>query len=683
MQEESISIHDYLDIVYRKKWLIVLVFACVFLATLYIVQKQPQQYASGSKIYLEYVAGNTLPTLAELAGGRKSSQRSVEFYLGVFNSSSFRRAVHHNLVGHAIRLGMNELDAAEISGQTLRSLRMLSWRYEGYYRITVRSATPDIAFAADSIATGLYAEHCRIIANQEAETMAQFVEVQFDSARENLTRAEESLQEFRRRNNLFPLSSGGRTAASGLTIEYQRLVESYYDARRDRQAAQASLDAAVQNAALLESSLDTLGRDWITRANPQRELSEMRDLARRAQTELKLKEFQERSFEGQLRQYENEHPELTEIAVTHMRLVRERDIYEDLTSQLIQRREELRLAAKSESGGVRIIDEASSGAKIPTDAATTLSIGAAIGLVFGVGLAFLWEMMDSNVKTSADVRRATGLSVVGTVPRITLGRQPKRGGRGRSYVQRALLLSEAGPRGPVAEAYRTLRTSLLYSVADKDLKTLVISSPGQSEGKSLTTANLAITCAQMGQRTLLIDGDLRRPVQHTLFGIDREIGLTDLLLRDLTLEEVAKPSGVENLDIVSAGVTPPNPAPLLASEEMSRRLDEMEAAYDLVLIDSPPVIAVTDPVLLGRMGDGMILVVRCAATPRAAVQHAAGLLESSQVPVLGCILNDVDVSRHYGGYHYYYYYYHYYYGYYGSESKDAAKAAAAEKETTA
>ena len=671
MHEETNSVHDYIDVIYRKKWLIVLIFSCVFLATLYLVQKKPQRYVSSAKIYLESVGTSGTPTIAELTyGGRQKSRRSVEFYLGVFSSSNYRRVVYRALVSHAVRLGMSDREAAQIASQTLGTLEMRRWRYEGYYLISVQSPTPDIAHAADSIATYMYVDQCRIIATEESQAMARFVEVQFDSARENLRRAEESLQEFRRRNNFFPMSSGsGRSMVGMLPVEYQRLIEIYYDARRDRQTAQAALEAAIQNTQLLRSSLDTLGRDWITRANPQRELSQMQDLARKSQTELKLKEFQERSFWNQLREYEQRHPELTEIAVRHMKLVREREIYSSLASSLIGRREELRLQAGSETGGVRIIDDASQGAIVPTGAATTLGIGAALGLIFGIGVAFLWEMMDPNIKTASDVVRITGMDVIGTVPRISVSKRSG-GSRRKSYAQRSLLISESNPRGPIAEAYRTLRTSLLYSATDKNLKTLVVSSPGQSEGKSLTAANLAITCAQMGQKTLLIDGDLRRPVQHMLLGTERDLGLSEFILQDLELSEVIKSTGVENLDLMTSGITPPNPAPMLASEAMTRRLAELESEYDLIFIDSPPVIAVTDPVLLGRMGDGMILVVRCAATPRAAVQHATGLLTGSQVPVLGTILNDVDVSRHYGGYHYYYYYYHYYSGYYGSDSAD-------------
>ena len=669
MNDESASLHDYIDIVYRKKWLIVVVFVSVFLTTLYVVQRQPQRYFSWASIYLESSQNTVGPAVVSLGSGaaRPNAPRPLQFYLGIFESRSFQEQVGVDLVEYVSRLGMTDVQARNLARDATGSLDISPGSHAGYFSISVQASSPDIAFAADSIATYLFIERCRQVAQQETDAMVMFTGSQLDSARKNLTRTEDYLQQFRRDHSLFALS-GEQASDDGLPIEYTRLVAGYYDARRERQTAKATLEATVRTGDLIEQALDSLSIDRIGRAHPAKEYADVLERIRRARTELRIKEFQEESFRTALDEYEREHPELSAVSLNYVRLTRERAVHERLQNLLMERREELRMEGSAESGGVKVIDLPTHGAPVPSRARLTLILGVVIGLVFGIGVALFWEFVDSNIKSLTEVSSFLGITAIGAIPSIgSTRRRSMNGPRGN----RAMLMSEGNPKDPVAEAYRALRTSLMYSTGDHRLSSFVISSTGQSEGKSISTANLAITCAQMGQRTVIVDGDLRRPVQHSLFGLEREGGMTEYLLQDLGLADIAKPSGVENLDIITAGITPPNPAPLLASQTMRDSLAEMKQAYDLVLIDSPPIIAVTDAVLLGRLTDGVLLIVRCASTPRAPAKHAVSILQNSKVPLLGAILNDVDVSRHYGGYYYYNYYYHYYYG--SGQGGDAEK----------
>lgn len=687
MNEEFATFHDYVDIIYRKKWLIVMVFVCVFLTTLFFVQRQPQRYSSVTTLYLEYAsrgvsAYGSTPIVVSLSssGGSPagSKARPIEFYLGVFDSRSFRDAVRRNLVQYAMDVGMDREEASQRASDALRSLGVAPGRHEGYYTITVEASSPDIAYAADSIAVYLFIERCKEFARHEITTMERFLDMTFDSARVALVRAENALQSFREQHNLIEVREAETNP--GLPVEYLRLLEGYYDARRDRQVAQATLAATAQAAELIQQSYDSLALDQVLRAVPAKDLAEVRERTRNARTELQIKEYQEQEFKRQLEQYERAHPELPTISLTYMRLVRERDIYENLTNQLLARREELRVQAAAESGGVKVIDDPTPGYAMPSRARVTLIMGIVIGLVFGIGVAFFWEFMDPNIKTTNEIPKIFGVTAMGTIPSIGAVKRRRSNGRMPSGL-RSALISEDNPKDPVAEAYRTLRTSIMYSAGDHRLRSFVISSSGQAEGKSVTTANLAITCAQMGQKTVIVDGDLRRPVQHVFFELERDGGLTEYVLQDLPLSDVAKPSGIENLDIITAGITPPNPAPLLASNGMRERLEELKARYDLIIIDSPPIIAVTDAVLLGKLTEGILMVVRCAATPRVTAKHAVSVLANAKVPFLGAIFNDVDVTRHYGGYYYYHYYYHYYYGGYYTRIRDE-KADRAEKATT-
>jgi capsular exopolysaccharide synthesis family protein len=223
-------------------------------------------------------------------------------------------------------------------------------------------------------------------------------------------------------------------------------------------------------------------------------------------------------------------------------------------------------------------------------------------------------------------------------------------------------------RNPVSEAYRGLRTNLTFANPDKPPKTIVFTSPLPRDGKSTSAANLAITLAQQGISTLLVDADLRRGVLHNVFGVDREPGLTTILTGQSPIE-----GGIRRLDLgesgtldfLPSGAFPPNPAEILGSQRMRELLETLEERYDLVLIDSTPLTVVTDAAVLGTKADGVILVARANATEKGALTYAVEQLDNVRAPVLGCVLNDIDFrrdSRYDSSYGKYGYYYAYYYG---------------------
>jgi len=301
------------------------------------------------------------------------------------------------------------------------------------------------------------------------------------------------------------------------------------------------------------------------------------------------------------------------------------------------------------------------------------------GLGLGIAISFIIELLDNSIRTVEDLEKLK-VNVLGTIPTINpdeIARRMKRRGHKLTSEDRvritSKLITNFSPKSPVSEAYRSLRTNILFANIDKPVKTLVVSSSATKEGKSTTVANLAITMAQMGSRILIIDADLRRPTMHSLFKLERQIGLTNALLGTYTLDEVIKPTGVDNLDIITAGEIPPNPSELLSSNALRKALSILSARYDLILIDSPPVIAVTDAAVLSTRTDGVLLVVSSGYVTRREVLRALQLLNNVRANLLGVLLNGLDVKRIYGSYYYYYHYYQYYY-YYGSKRKDRRRA---------
>ncbi|WP_323740417.1 CpsD/CapB family tyrosine-protein kinase [Filobacillus milosensis] len=221
----------------------------------------------------------------------------------------------------------------------------------------------------------------------------------------------------------------------------------------------------------------------------------------------------------------------------------------------------------------------------------------------------------------------------------------------RSITPR-ILVARDNMKSPISEQYRTLRTNLQFASVDKDLHTMLVTSTGPSEGKSLTTGNLAVVFAQQGKRVLLIDADLRKPTVHYTFRLPNNYGLSNYLVDDRQLEDTVQNSGINNLDIMSCGPIPPNPSELLGSNAMQQLLKQVKSQYDLVIFDTPPVLAVTDSQVLSNLVDGVLLVVRSKKTDRESAKKAKELLEQARANLLGVVLNDRDVEKT----HYYYYY---------------------------
>ncbi len=274
------------------------------------------------------------------------------------------------------------------------------------------------------------------------------------------------------------------------------------------------------------------------------------------------------------------------------------------------------------------------------------ALGVLAGLLVGLGLAFLLDYLDQSVRSDEILRERVGLAPLGHISFV-----PAKSDR------RGELLTLGG-ESPVIEAYKALRTNLLFSSVDREVKSIVITSAGPNEGKSRTAANLAIVLAQAGHPTLLVDADFRRPSQHRMFGRVRNIGLSNLFVQDMPESALFVPDEhVKDLVILASGPTPPNPSELLGSAQMNGLLARFRKHFDYVVIDTPPVNAVTDASVLAANTDAAILVVDTNKATYTAVQHAKQALDRVGAKVLGSVMNKLKAT---GGR---YYYSEYGYGY--------------------
>jgi protein-tyrosine kinase len=215
------------------------------------------------------------------------------------------------------------------------------------------------------------------------------------------------------------------------------------------------------------------------------------------------------------------------------------------------------------------------------------------------------------------------------------------------------LLAHNSPKDPVTEQYRTIRTNIQFSDADQDIKSILLTSTGPGEGKSTTASNLATVYAQQGLRVLLIDADLRKPTAHYTFRLENHVGLTNVLTKQSTLGQAIQETEVAELFLLTSGPIPPNPAELLASNNMTELLKEMKEEFDMIIFDTPPVLAVADAQILANQVDGSILVVSSGKTDKEAALKAKELLVKANAKVLGAVLNNRKMEE---GSDYYYYY---------------------------
>lgn len=316
---------------------------------------------------------------------------------------------------------------------------------------------------------------------------------------------------------------------------------------------------------------------------------------------------------------------------------------------------EVALSNLATTGNVRFVDRAQAGTEpVRPVVSVNVLMGIVMGLFGGCALAFLMEYLDSTVKSREDVEQVIGAPFLGVVPRV----DPEESRRLADERDRNLFV-HAMPRSTVAECLRTVRTNLLFSTRKRSLRRLLITSAVPEEGKSFISGNLAAVIAMTGSRVLLIDSDLRRPTLHRLFKVPNDRGFADVLAGRCQADEVIVPTHVPGLDLLVAGPTPANPSELLGSERTRRVLDQL-GRYDMILIDSPPITVVADPLVMSSLADGVVLVVESDHTRKGLVAQAARRLAEMDAELLGAIVNKVDVRRAGYGYSYYYEEYRYY-----------------------
>ena len=347
--------------------------------------------------------------------------------------------------------------------------------------------------------------------------------------------------------------------------------------------------------------------------------------------------------------------------IDFIRLKRTQQVNEKLYIMMKEKYEESRISEASKIGSIYVIDKAIPNIDpIKPKKKMNVLIGAILGLGLGIAIAFIKESLDNTIKGKEDLTKL-GVTVLAVIPKIGSS-------KGTKHISdkehlKSKLITHQEPRSPISEAFRSFRTNIELTKIDKKLNTFAVTSSTSGEGKTTIIVNLAISFAQFGHKTLLIDSDMRKPVINKMFDVNRSPGLSELIIKKATFDTAIKKTDVENLSILPSGNIPPNPSELIGSKKMSDLVKELSKRYDKIFFDAPPVLAVTDPILIGRLVDGLFLVARSELTDLELIKHTLETIKNTKTPLIGGVINGVTSKTLSYGKYYHYYNYHYKYKY--------------------
>ena len=544
---------------------------------------------------------------------------------------------------------------------------------------------------------------------EQVKAQLEGIRMQIEEKKKEL---DPSVQQMTVAGGLTPQINELRRQITELKLELNSKLELYTEKHQDVIDLKQRLEAAEEQ---LRMELAKLAKVRGESLDPITEWQKL--LEQETDLEVRLRGLEERKklLEAKIKKFKEEHPDLVTKDVELMRMLREKKLLEATHLELKKKLEEMKLLKEMRSSDVTLIKEATE-PRLPVKPKVklTLALAVVLGVMFGVGLAFLLEYMDNTVKTKEEVERLTGLPVVGIIPKMegkflgdvkvqmlpssaggdggppTEGR-PGSGGavvkklrrRYRQQLEQLLKrkITNLPPRSPIIESYRAIRSNIRYASLNGNIgavKTILITSSLPGEGKSLTATNLAITFARSGVKTALVDCDLHRSKIHYMFNIDKSPGVSEFLTDQVegeTIEEkvskILKPVDVENLYVIPSGKLPPNPGDLLASDKIDKLIEYLKSKFEMVIFDSPPLGVVSDTSVLATKIDATILIVRAGHTKRPVVAQAKEMLEHLGANVFGTVINELDVkSRRYSDYYYYYSYSKYGRSYYAPEEEE-------------
>jgi len=685
---DEFELRSFLLVLRRRRWIVLESFAVTVVVVALGTWLQTPLYEAKALLLVETTAPTArgyeeMPVLA--AALDISRARSVETHKRLVKS----RPVLEKAIA-SLKLSKTVAELAQgVEVETFRDTDVLE----------VKVQDEDAAAAADianAIAT-FYVEESQSYSREAARSAGTFLEGQIETVRSELRQAEDSLEKFKREQSIADLTEETKATIDHLANLEALQAEAEADARAaeqraaqlrtelERQPVTEDYSRTVQNNPVLVSLEEQLAGLEIQRAglleDYTQESPEVRAVdARitRASTELGS---QVGTILGQMEQRVNPVYQTLLTSTVQQdaearalrkregallgsvskvaarltglpskeaelaRLTRATKVGDSVYTLLLEKMHEVRLAESMQLSNARVWENAAA-PKAPVKPRKMLNMALAVvfGALLGLLLAALTEYLDDTINDPEEAKRTLQIPVMGVVPLVR--------------EQGEQILTEASTRSALAEAYRLIRSNIGFAAVDKPIKTLLITSASQLEGKSTTAVNLGIIMAQQETKVIIVDTDLRRPSVHKMLGAENDRGLTNVLVGEMPLADVVQQTQVENLSFLAAGPIPPNPAELLGSRRAAELLMQLAQMADMVIFDSPPAAMVADAAILGAQLDASLLVLEQNRTREPLAVMAKERLEAAHATLVGCILNKAVAMP--GGYYYYYYYYDYY-----------------------
>ena len=707
-QSLAATLRLYFEVIRKRLWIVLTILAVGITGTVLWTLRQPKIYEAAATVVVnpQTPRVNNSDEVIELGTGTVSANR--EYYntqLKVLTSFPLAQATvvhdkaYERIISRQEFPNLSDEKRITAAAEKLKgSLSAVQSRESRVLAIRVRDMNPELAQELANAHVDSYMAFMRGKRTVGTGQASQVLSAQLDDAKKQLQKAEDGINAFKTEHDLITQSFDDKQ--NTVVSELQRYTQALADAKvkRIEMASQRKRAQALSNENVLESPIfaltsnnavvDELKAEYVratqkfeqvnatfgpksdehkaAKAQVDRLYAQLQAEAKRA-----LREIEERyqsavaaetGYESLVAERRQATEALDRLYADYAPLVRDQKYAQDEYTKLITRLGSSKQESQNDMINVEPHEKARGAYLVLPRLKVNVALAALLSLLLGVGLAFLLDHLDRTIKGTEGIEVLVGSPLLGIIPSVT---EVPTGDTAAALGERDLYVFRQ-PTSQAAECCRSIRTNILFSAAERSMKIITVSSARPREGKTTTAIYMGTIMAQSGQRVLLIDTDLRRPRLHKSLGVSKERGLTSLLLGDSNYDDVVKSTDVPNLYVLPCGPQPPNPAELLLTNRFKVVLAELASRYDRILLDSPPVLAVTDAVVLARTSEGVILVAQAGKTHRDDVSVAARQFRDVDAPVLGVILNNIDISdRRYGGYYYAY-------GGYGDAAKTEA-----------
>lgn len=703
-EESGLNIQRYLQVLLKRKWLILSTLAVVLGAVSVWTFTRIKIYRAGATVLVErrapQVLGSEVREVVDTSMGNYwRNKEYMETQRQVLTSKRIALLVTEQLHlatndkfwgpgGSASSSSKKKPSAQDAARMLLGIVNAKPVRDANILEISVEHPDPDLAAKIANTYARVYKEQSIEYKLSSTSGAVKWLANQLDDLKKQLEKAEMALHEFKKKNNIVSVSLEDRQTLISRKIEKLNDALTEIGLKRMALAAQRKQIIAAKKVDPTQVAVSSVMDDLTIRSLKTSLVEENRKyvalraryldrhplvLEQKAQLDAVRKDLEreiantlsgveskfrevkdnEAKLAAALQTAKDEALDLNKREVDYQRLKRTQENTAKLYTLVLTRMKESDLSAQLRVSNIRLLDKATAPRiAVKPRVHLNLMIGALLGLLLGIGLAFLVDMLDNTVKSQEDVDRVPGLVFLGLMQRIPGSITGRRGHRPAPNPDLDLIVHR-NPKSPVAEACRAVRTNIMFASTGREMKTIVVTSPGPKEGKTTTAVSVAIAMAQAGARVLIVDTDMRRPRMHRIFQVPGEEGLTSVLVGDGRIADVIKRTEVPGLDVLPCGHVPPNPAELCQSPQFREVLDQLAGMYDRVVLDSPPVMVVTDAAVLATICDGVLLVARTGFTSKTGLLETARQIGDVGGHLLGCVLNDMDLEK--GGHGYYRY----------------------------